>query len=352
MAEASGGPSLVEVSPAHRFDVGALETYAKGAVEDFGQGLVVRQFQGGVSNPTFLLTTEGPAGPKRYVMRKKPPGELLASAHQVDREHRVMKALGATDVPVPTMRALCMDDTVIGTAFYLMDYIEGRIFTNAALPLMSPQDRTAAYEDFAAVLAKLHGVDFDAIGLGDFGRPGNYIERQLSRFTKQYRAAETETIPAMERLIEVLPTLAPKDSRVGIVHGDYKMGNVMFHPTEPRLVAVLDWELCTLGDPLADLAFSAFPWRNTGTNRGGDQDMGLSGLPSEADYVAAYCKRTGRERVEGWEFYLAFGLFRLASITQGVYRRVLSGSVASQVEAVNQCPALAEQAIEILEGAR
>jgi aminoglycoside phosphotransferase (APT) family kinase protein len=340
------GSPVVEVAAAHRFDIGALDAYLRTRIEDFGQGLSVRQFQGGVSNPTFLLTTEGEGGPKRYVMRKKPPGQLLASAHQVDREFRIMRALASTGVPVPTMRVLCEDDSIIGTAFYVMDFLQGRIFTDASLPALSPQDRATAYEEFGATLARLHQVDFEAVGLGDFNRPGDYIDRQLSRFTKQYRSAETETIPEMEKLIELLPTRAPGNRRLTIVHGDYKMGNVMFHPTEPRLIGVLDWELCTVGDPLADLAFSAFPWHRTGT--GVAVDMTLSGLPTEAEYIDAYCKRTGRDGIEGWNFYLAFGLFRLASITQGVYRRVLSGVVASDHPAINQAPTLSKSALEIL----
>jgi aminoglycoside phosphotransferase (APT) family kinase protein len=245
------------------------------------------------------------------------------------------------------MHVLCDDPSVIGTAFYVMDYLDGRILTDAGLPDMSPADRKLAYESFSDSLATLHQVDFKAVGLGDFAPPGDYIDRQLARFTKQYRAAETETLPAMERLIELLPTMVPPDRRVGIVHGDYKMGNVMFHATEPRLIGVLDWELCTIGDPLADLAFSAFPWRGTGVE-GRAVDMTHQGLPSEADYLAAYCARTGRDGIEGWNFYLAFSLFRLASIVQGVYRRMLSGTVASDVPVSNDAPAMAIHALDLL----
>jgi aminoglycoside phosphotransferase (APT) family kinase protein len=348
VAEASGDPSLGGIAQAHRFDEAALDAYLTAHIEGFGAGLEIKQFQGGASNPTFLLTTDG--GAKRYVLRKKPPGVLLPSAHQVEREHRIMKALAGTGVPVPTMRVLCEDASVIGTAFYVMDFLDGRIFTDASLPLLSPADRAAVYDDFGAVLAKLHELDYEAVGLGDFGRPGDYIARQLDRFTKQYRAAETELLPDMERLIEILPGLVPGGRRVRIVHGDYKMGNVILHKTEPRLIGVLDWELCTIGDPLADLAFSAFPFRRAGSSSTATSDMSAPGLPTEADYKAAYCRRTGRDGIEGWEFYLAFGLFRLASITQGVYRRVLSGSIASDFPPVSQAGELSRQALAILEG--
>jgi aminoglycoside phosphotransferase (APT) family kinase protein len=350
VAEASGSPSLGEIAPAHRFDEAKLKDYLERNVEGLGKNLRIQQFQGGASNPTFLLTTEGPDGALEYVLRKKPPGVLLASAHQVDREFRVMKALAGTGVPAPTMRILCQDDSIIGTAFYVMDYLDGRIFIDASLPLLTPKDRTAVYDDLGRVLAALHQLDYDAIGLGDFGRPGDYIARQIDRFTKQYRAQETVLVPDMERLIEILPTRVPGGRRVGIVHGDYKMGNVILHKTEPRLIGVLDWELCTIGDPLADLAFSAFPWHRMGTTATVTSDMGAPGLPSEAEYVAAYCKRTGRDGIEGWDFYLAFGLFRLASISQGVYRRVLDGSIASDFPPVSQAPTLAAQALEILSG--
>jgi aminoglycoside phosphotransferase (APT) family kinase protein len=342
---------VAAVAPAHRFDEAALETYLRAHIDGFCGAMSVRQFQGGASNPTFLLTTS--EDQRRFVMRKKPPGVLLASAHQVDREFRIMHALAGSGVPVPKVRVLCMDDSIIGTAFYVMDFLDGRIFTDASLPSLSPEDRAAAYDDFGATLAKLHQVDIAAAGLSDFGRPGDYIDRQLARFTKQYRAAESERIPEMEALIERLPGMAPGGRRVGIVHGDYKLGNVMFHPTQPRLIAVLDWELSTLGDPLADLAFSAFPWHRGMATAGAARsvDMSAPGLPTEAEYIAAYCRRTGRDGIEGWNFYLAFGLFRLASIMQGVYQRVLSGAVASNFAAVNSAPHLARQALDILDAA-
>jgi aminoglycoside phosphotransferase (APT) family kinase protein len=348
MADAEGADRTVEVAPAHRFDEAALEAWLQAAIPDFGAGMRVRQFHGGMSNPTFLLETDG--GARRFVMRKQPPGPLLASAHQVDREFRVMRALAGSDVPAPPVRALCQDRSVIGADFYVMDHVPGRILTDAGLPDFTAEDRAALYDDFGRVLANLHQTDPAAIGLSDFGRPGDFAARQLRRFTGLYRDAETETIPAMEALIERLPPLAPKGVRVAIVHGDYKMGNVMVHPTAPRIVAVLDWELSTLGDPLADLAFSAFPWRGIyGSAAPAAPDMSLPGIPSEAEYVAAYAARTGRPGVEGWSFYLAFSLFRLASIMQGVYRRVLSGSAASAAAPINHCPQLAARALEILQ---
>jgi aminoglycoside phosphotransferase (APT) family kinase protein len=343
-----------EAAAAHRFDVGGLETYLHGRLDDFGRDLQVRQFQGGASNPTFLLTTQAPGGPRRYVLRKKPPGQLLASAHQVEREHRIMQALAATDVPVPRMRALCEDAEVIGTAFYVMDFLEGRIFRDARLPGLAPAERAAIYDELNATLAKLHKVDYAAVGLGDYGRAGGYFERQIARWTKQYRGAETETIPAMEQLLEDLPTRLPADDSVSIAHGDYRLENVMFHPSEPRLIAVLDWELSTIGHPLADLAYNAFLWRSDGEGWGSLQgvDFATSGIPTERAYVEAYLRRMGRGEVADWPFYVAFSVFRLASISQGVYRRVLAGIAASEREAVNGAPHLAEVALGILRGDR
>ena len=343
-------PQTREISPAQRFDIGALETYLAAGIADFRGLEDVRQFQGGASNPTFLLIERGDDG-RLFVLRKKPPGKLLASAHQVDREYRIMDALAATDVPVPRMRLLCNDDSIIGTGFYVMDYLEGRIFRDARLPDQSPAERTAIYDALNATLAKLHKVDYAAVGLGDFGRPGNYFERQIGRWTKQYRGAETEHIAAMERLIAYLPQNIPADDTVTIAHGDYRLENVMFHPTEPKLIAVLDWELSTIGHPLADIAYNCLLWHSTseiwGTLRG--VDFGTSGIPSEAEYRAAYCRRTGRTEIPHWNFYLAFSLFRLASISQGVYKRILDGVASTDREAVNDTAARAEQAWGFIE---
>lgn len=342
----SAGARLTDVAARHRFDEARLEQWLTRHIHGFGHGMQVRQFVGGASNPTFLLRTD--AGD--YVLRKKPPGELLASAHQVDREYRVMAALRDTGVPVPVMRALCDDPAVIGTSFYVMDYLEGRIFRDAALPDCTPAERAAIYDQLNAALAALHSVDYRAVGLEDYGRPTGYFARQIARWTKQYRGAETETIPAMETLVAELPGLIPPGEEATIAHGDYRLENVMFHPTEPRLIAVLDWELSTIGHPLADLAYNAFMWHSEsvawGTLKG--VDFATSGIPSEADYVAAYCRRTGRTTIPDWNFYLGFGVFRLASISQGVYARALAGVTPNAGEAVNGTRRLAEQALELL----
>jgi aminoglycoside phosphotransferase (APT) family kinase protein len=337
-----------DVVPAHRFDEARLAAWMSANVDGYQGPLRVQQFQGGASNPTFLLT----AGDGHlYVLRKKPPGQLLSSAHQVDREYRVMKAL-AGHIPVPVMRALCEDPEVIGATFYVMDYLEGRIFRDATLPGLKPAERAAIYDDLNATLAKLHGVDFEAVGLGDYGRPGNYFERQVARWTRQYRDAQTEEIPAMEALIAELPGRIPADQSVTIAHGDYRLENVMYHPTEPRIIAVLDWELSTIGHPLADIAYNGFIWRSHSPGWGSldGVDFATSGIPTEEAYVAAYCRRTGREAIADWPFYMAFGIFRLASISQGVYRRILGGNASTEREAINGTPALAEQSLGILRG--
>jgi aminoglycoside phosphotransferase (APT) family kinase protein len=351
---AARGPEAetTEIREAHRFDVKRLEAYCRDAVEGFSGALTVRQFEGGQSNPTFLLTASG-AGGRRYVMRKKPPGQLLASAHQIDREYRVMKALAQTDVPVPRMYALCEDDSIIGTAFYIMECLEGRVLRDPTLPGMSREERAAIYDNMNEKLARLHNVDYAAIGLSDFGKPGNYFERQTGRWIKQYRGAQTDDVAAMEALIQYLPAHIPADDSTSIAHGDYRLENTMFHPSEPRMIAVLDWELSTIGHPLADLAYNCMLY-HTGTASQGTLtgvDFAASGIPDEKSYVAAYCKRTGRARIENWNFYLGFSIFRLAAIAQGVYKRGLDGNASSERAKSygDVCRLLAERAWEIVQ---
>lgn len=338
-----------EVRDAHRFDVAALEEYMRTHVEGFRGPLAVRQFKGGQSNPTFLLTA--PSG--RYVMRKKPPGKLLASAHQVDREYRVIHALAETDVPVAKVHALCTDDAVIGSAFYVMDCVEGRIFRDPQLPGCSREERAAVYDEMNDVMARLHRVDYEAVGLADFGKPGNYFERQIGRWTKQYEAAQTDDVEAMRNLIAWLPSHIPPGDETCIVHGDFRLENSIYHPTEPRMLAMLDWELSTLGHPLADLAYNCLLYHMNSPTQGtlAGIDLGALGIPTEHQYVADYCRRTGRPDVEDWDFYLAFSLFRLASIAQGVYKRGLDGNASSEQATMYGviCQLLASLAWEIVQ---
>jgi aminoglycoside phosphotransferase (APT) family kinase protein len=340
------------VRAVHAFDEAALAGYLQREAGIPASGLVVQQFGGGQSNPTFLLTS----GSNRFVLRKKPPGKLLKSAHQVDREYRIMKALAATDVPVPRMIALCEDESVIGTAFYVMAYLEGRIFRDPQIPGSSREERAAVYDSMNDVLARLHKVDFAGIGLGDFGRPGNYFERQISRFIQQYRAAQTEQIPEMEELIAWLPGNIPLEDSVSIAHGDYRLENTIFHPTEPRMIAVLDWELSTIGHPLADLAYNCLGYHYINPRQGGlvGIDHGATGIPTEDEHVRRYCERTGRGPIEKWPFYVSFSLFRLASISQGVYKRGLDGNASSETAAQfgNTCQFLAENAWRLAQQVR
>ena len=272
-------------------------------------------------------------GKKRYVLRKKPDGILLPSAHAVDREYRVMKALGGTDVPVPRMLCLCEDTGVIGTMFFVMYFAAGRSFWDPALPGLEPVERGAIYAEMNRVIAALHTVDYQAVGLGEFGKPGNYFGRQIARWSKQYKASETRHIQSMENLIAWLPENIPAGDETTLVHGDFRLDNMIFHPTEPRVIALLDWELSTLGHPLADFAYHMLAWRLRPDEFRGMAGLDIAdlGIPNEADYVSAYCKRTGRQSISprDWEFYLAYNMFRLACIRQGIMKRVIDGNASN-----------------------
>lgn len=318
-------PEPVDVREAHRFAAAPLEAYLRECVPGFAGPLTVRQFRGGQSNPTYHLGTPD----REYVLRRKPPGKLLPSAHAVDREYRVITALAGTGVPVPATYAYCDDPDVIGTPFYVMEYVRGRVFPDPALPGVTPGERGAMYDSMNEVLARLHTVDWRALGLEDFGKPGNYFARQIHRWTSQYRASETERIEAMEALIAWLPANIPPGDETTLVHGDYRPGNLLFHPREPRVVAVLDWELATLGHPLADLGYNCMPYHMGHEWEGlRDKDLAALGLPTEAEYVAAYCRRTGRPPIPEWNFYIVFAMFRLAAIAQGIMGRVLAGTAS------------------------
>jgi len=310
-----------------RFEVAPLETWMRANVAGFKGPLEVEQFRGGQSNPTYRLKTPGAS----YVLRRKPPGKLLPSAHAVDREYRVISALGRTGFPVPLAHALCLDEGIVGTAFYIMDYVAGRVFWDPTLPELGRAERGQIYDAMNETIARLHTADYAAIGLADFGKPGNYFMRQIDRWSKQYRASETEKIEPMDLLIEWLPKNVPPDDQTAIVHGDFRLDNMIFHPSEPRILAVLDWELSTLGNPLGDFAYHAMAWRlPPAAFRGlGGHDLAALGIPSEAEYRAAYCRRTGRAEIPNWDFYMAYNMFRLAAILQGIMGRVREGTAAS-----------------------
>jgi aminoglycoside phosphotransferase (APT) family kinase protein len=322
-------PSTRPVAPQHAFDAARLAAWLAERVAGFDGALEVAQFKGGQSNPTYLLT----AGGTRYVLRRKPPGKLLPSAHAVDREYRVIRALADTDVPVARTYALCEDEAVIGTAFYVMEYVAGRVFWDPALPDMQPGERARIHDEINRVIAALHSVDPVAVGLADYGRSGQYIARQVARWSKQYRASETETIEAMDSLIAWLPENIPIGDETRIVHGDYRIDNVIFDPVEPRIRAVIDWELSTLGHPLADFGYHCMVWRiPPGIFRGlAGLDFAAQGIPAERDYVAAYCRRTGRDGIppRDWEYYMAYNMFRIAAIAQGVLARAMQGNASS-----------------------
>jgi len=305
-----------------------LERWMAQHIDGFRGPLAADQFEGGQSNPTYKLLS----GSRPYVLRRKPTGQLLPSAHAVDREYRVIGALSGTAVPVPEVYALCEDDGVIGSTFYVMEFLEGRIFWDPRLPGLAPAERRAMFQSMNDVIAALHSVDHVAVGLAEFGRPGNYMARQVARWSRQYQASQTEKLPAMDRLIDWLPRYLPPEAEPRIVHGDYRIDNLIFHPTEPRVIGVLDWELSTIGDPLADFAYHAMAWRvSPDLFRGlaGIDFAGL-GIPTEEEYVAAYCAHTGRSRTANWEFYMVYSLFRLAAIMQGIAKRAIDGTAASR----------------------
>jgi aminoglycoside phosphotransferase (APT) family kinase protein len=308
------------VEERHRIDVARLEQFLGFKI------FSVEQFKGGQSNPTYKINGT-------FVLRRKPPGKLLPSAHAVDREYRVIKALHAAGFPVPRPRMLCEDESVVGTAFYVMDYVEGRVLWDQSLPGMTKKQRGEIWDELNRVISQLHSLDFRELGLEDFGKPGNYIERQIARWTKQYQASETGRVEAMDNLIAWLPKNIPPSAATTVVHGDYRLDNVAFHPAEPRILAVLDWELSTLGDPLADFAYHCMSWHiPPGQFRGiAGLDLAALGIPGESEYVKRYCERTGRAGIDPShrDFYLAYNLFRIAAILQGILKRVVDGTAAS-----------------------
>lgn len=345
---AHGIPELVPVLSNHRFDEDALARYLEDNLNGFAGPCAVRQFQGGQSNPTFHLSTPS----ADYVLRKKPGGILLPSAHAIDREYRIMAALSGSRVPVPTMRHLCTDASVIGTIFYVMDYMPGRVFADRSAPGISSDDRRAIFCDLAIVLAELHKLDPAKIGLGDFGRMGNYIPRQIARWSSQYQAAALPPVDDMDQLLDWLNARAPAIAdEATIAHGDYRLGNVMIDRTAPKIIGVLDWELATLGHPLADLAYCCLPWR-TPPELHGIAGLTIEGMPSEAEFVADYCAAAGRADVPDFEFFIVFSLYRWAAIVAGVYRRALDGNAADAraLEAGDRFRRLAKAAMTIARG--
>lgn len=349
-APATIATGIQEVDPRHRLDVRRLEDYVRASIDEFDGALTVRQFVGGQSNPTYLLSD----GSSEWVLRRKPPGQLVSSAHATDREFRILEALGRTDFPVPRVRAYCDDLDVIGTEFYLMDRVVGRILVDATLPGWTPEQRRSLYESQISILARLHRIDPAAIGLEDYGKPGNYFARQIHVWSKQYQGAELpsdERSASMERLMAWLPENIPEDPSTTIVHGDYGLNNMVVDPVEPRLVAILDWELSTLGHPLADLTYHLSQRLSPRGHFSGHDDTSLAelGIPSQAEYVARYCELVGRPVVEDLDFYLAFHLFRTAGIMFGIAGRARKGTAAgAQAASLGQlAKPLADRSLEL-----
>jgi aminoglycoside phosphotransferase (APT) family kinase protein len=334
-----------------QLDLDALTSYLLPRAPEIGELLSAKKFSDGQSNPTYLLTTTT----GEYVLRRQPPGELLKSAHAVDREFRVIKALQGGEVPVARAIHLCEDRDVIGSLFYIMSYQRGRIFWDPTLPELDNSQRRDIYTEMSRVLAALHDIDVEAVGLSDFGRPGNYFERQISRWSGQYRASEIEPIPAMDKLIEWLPRNMPADDgKVSLIHGDYRIDNIIFDSSGTEARALLDWELSTLGHPYADLAYQCMQWRmerDCVIPGLGDIERNSLGIPSEADYVEQYCQRRELESIPGWNFYLAFGFFRFAAILQGVLKRALEGNASSKkaFDYGALAPVLAGKAVRLIE---
>jgi aminoglycoside phosphotransferase (APT) family kinase protein len=335
-----------EVSDRQRFDEGALAAWLQANIDGFAGPLAVEQFKGGQSNPTFKLNTPQAS----YVMRAKPGpvARLLPSAHAIEREYRVLAALAPTEVPVPRVFGLCEDEAVIGRAFYVMEFVDGRVLWEQSLPGMTAAQRFAIYDEMNRVISALHSIDPESVGLAGYGRPGNYFARQIGRWTKQYQASETEKIDEMDRLIAWLPQHIPADEETSIVHGDYRLDNLIFHPGEPRILAVLDWELSTLGHPLADFSYHCMGYHIEPAQFRGIAGLDLPslGIPTEQQYIDMYCRRTGRTGIGNWNFYMAYNCFRLSAIVQGIMKRAVDGTASSPqaVEAGRRARPLAELA--------
>jgi aminoglycoside phosphotransferase (APT) family kinase protein len=349
--EANAGTTAVR--EAYRFDEGALARWMEAHVEGYAGPLTVEQFKGGQSNPTYKLVTPS----RSYVLRRKPPGETLKGAHAVDREARILTALHGTGFPVAHVHGLCTDESIIGSWFYVMEMVEGRIFWDATFPDVPHSERPAYFDAMNATIARLHAIDYAAIGLGDYGKPGNYFARQIGRWLQQYlEDTDAGRDADMDALIEWLPAHIPPGDESSIVHGDFRCDNMIFHPTEPRVLAVLDWELSTLGHPLADFAYHAMMYQmppDIVAGLGGIDITALN-IPSEADYVAAYCERTGRKSIPNWDFYVAFNFFRLAAIFHGIKGRVARGTASSAHarERAKSFPVLAACAKQAMEKCR
>lgn len=337
-------------APQARLSMEALAHYLQTQGLAGNGPLTLSPLLGGQSNPTFRLS----AGDCHYVLRKKPPGQLIASAHAIDREYRVMKALQNSDVPVPRMYAYCEDESIVGTPFYLMEFLDGHVLVDQSLPGMEPTQRGAVYREMSRVIAALHRVDYGAAGLASYGKPGNYFGRQITRWSRQCRESTLPVNEAMQKLIEWLPEHIPAGDETTLVHGDYRLDNLVFHPSEARVIGVLDWELSTLGHPLADLSYQCMAWRIPPALWRGiaGLDLAALGIPSEAEYVAMYAKATGRDPAEHWEFYLAYNLFRMAAILHGIAQRAADGNAAADdaVETGRKAGPLAELGWQCAQG--